>query len=121
MKILAQFTTILFFTFLGEALAWLIPLPIPAAIYGLVLLLAALMLKLIQPSHLEDAANWFLAIMPVLFVAPAVSLVEYWSLMAGQLIPIFIVILVSTLVVFGVSGKVTQLLLGKKSREEEKV
>lgn len=121
MKILAQFTLILLFTFLGEALAWLIPLPVPAAIYGLVLLLAALAAGVVKPSHLEDAADWLLAIMPLLFVAPAVNLVEYWPLLASQLLPIGAVILVSTLLVFGVSGRVTQALLKGKSGKEDEV
>ena len=41
-KYIKQFLIILLFTFLGEALAYLLPFPIPAAIYGLVLLFAAL-------------------------------------------------------------------------------
>ena len=42
MKYLSQFLIILGFTFLGEALQRIIPLPIPASIYGLTLLFAAL-------------------------------------------------------------------------------
>ena len=42
MKYIPQFLIILGFTFLGEVLAYVIPFPIPAAIYGLVLMLIAL-------------------------------------------------------------------------------
>lgn len=42
MKHLRQFLIILFFSFLGEGLKALLPLPVPASIYGLVLLFAAL-------------------------------------------------------------------------------
>lgn len=119
MKHLAQIALILFFTFLGELLAWLIPLPIPAAIYGLLLLLAALGAGVVKPAQLEDAAGWLLAIMPVLFVAPAVNLVEYWPLVADRVVPVLGVILVSTLVVFFVSGRVTQALLGRSGGKEE--
>lgn len=121
MKHLAQFTLILFFTFLGELLSWLIPLPIPPAIYGLVLLLGALALGWVKPSQLEDAAGWLLAIMPVLFVAPAVNLIEYWPLVSQQLLPICLVTLVSTLLVFFVSGRVTQAAQALWNRKEEKL
>jgi competence ComEA-like helix-hairpin-helix protein len=43
MKYLSQFLYILLFSLLGELLEAVIPLPIPAAIYGLLLLLLALM------------------------------------------------------------------------------
>ena len=42
MKLLYQFGVIMTVTFLGEILHGLIPLPIPASIYGLLLMLAAL-------------------------------------------------------------------------------
>ena len=40
MRYLKQFTIILFVSFLGETLHYLIPLPVPASIYGLLLMLA---------------------------------------------------------------------------------
>lgn len=121
MKYLRQFTLILFFTFLGEALTWILPLPIPAAIYGLLLLLGALGLGWVKPSQLEDAAGWLLAIMPVLFVAPAVNLIEYWPLLSEQLVPILGVIFISTLVVFFVSGRVTQTAQDLTRRKEDEL
>lgn len=121
MKYLKQFTWILFFTFLGEALTWLLPLPIPAAIYGILLLLGALGLGWVRPSQLEDAAGWLLAIMPVLFVAPAVNLIEYWPLVSEQLFPILGVIVISTVVVFFVSGRVTQTMQDLRERKEGKL
>ena len=39
MKYLRQFMIILLFSFLGELLKYVLPFPVPASIYGLVLLL----------------------------------------------------------------------------------
>ena len=50
MKYLRQFLIILLFSFLGEGLKALLPLPVPASIYGLVLLFAALELGIIKLS-----------------------------------------------------------------------
>ena len=44
MKYLYPFVVILAFTFLGELLNYFLPLPIPASIWGLLLLFAALRL-----------------------------------------------------------------------------
>ena len=43
MKILRQFLIILLISLLGEILSWLLPFPVPASVYGLVLMMAALM------------------------------------------------------------------------------
>ena len=48
MKYMKQFCIIMGISFLGELLKYFLPFPIPASIYGLVLMLAALMLSLIH-------------------------------------------------------------------------
>lgn len=116
MKYLYQFLIILCFTFLGETLNRLIPLPIPAAVYGLVLLFLALQLKLVKLEQIQPCGNWLLGIMGILFVAPTVNLIGSWEQIAPCLIPITVIVVVSTVVVFGVSGLVTQWL----SRKEDK-
>ena len=47
MKYLSQFMIILGFTLIGETLHRLVPLPIPASVYGLVLLFLALCFRII--------------------------------------------------------------------------
>ena len=64
MKHLKQFLIILLFSFLGEGLKALLPLPVPASIYGLVLLFAALELGIIKLSAVEDAGKFLIEIMP---------------------------------------------------------
>lgn len=117
MKYLFQFLIIIGFTFLGEVLNQLIPLPIPAAIYGLVLLFLALQLKLIKLEHVQSCGNWLIGIMGILFVAPTVNLIGSWDQIAPNLIPITLIMVISTVVVFGVSGIVTKLLRRKEDGE----
>ena len=113
MKYIKQLLIILLFTFLGEALAALLPLPIPAAIYGLVLLFLALCTGLLKPYHIDETARFLIRIMSVLFVAPTVGILAHWGLIAPNLVPIVVIMVVSTVVVFAVSGLVTKLLLRK--------
>ena len=114
MKYLSQVIIILLVSFLGEVLQSLIPLPIPAAIYGIVLLLLALMTGLLKTEKVSDAANFLISIMPLLFIAPVVNILTYWGLIAPYWLPISVICIVSTILVFAVSGIVTQLLLKKK-------
>ena len=79
MKYLKQLLIILAFSLAGEALQALIPLPIPAAIYGIVLLLIALCTGVLKAQAISDTAHFLIGIMPLLFVAPAVNILKNWG------------------------------------------
>ena len=93
MKYLSQFLIIMGFTLTGEALQRLIPLPIPASVYGLALLFAALCLT---------------SILSILFVAPTVGIVDDWGLIQKDLLPILLLLSGSTVLTFGISGRLAQ-------------
>ncbi|MCL2439247.1 MAG: CidA/LrgA family protein [Alphaproteobacteria bacterium] len=76
MNYLVQFLLLMLFVFAGEVLYAVLPLPIPGSIYGLVLLLLALRFKVIKLRQIEGAAGFFIAILPVLFVVPAVGIID---------------------------------------------
>lgn len=117
MRYLKQALIIFAFTMIGQALQWLIPLPVPAAIYGFALLFLALLTGALKKEHIEESAKFLISIMGVLYVAPAVNLLSYYKIIAPQLAGVVTVVVVSTVIVFGVSGLVTQL-LGKKEDKE---
>ena len=90
MKYLSQFLIILGFTVAGEALQRLLPLPIPASVWGLVLLFTALCLGIVKLEQVKDVGSFLTSILPILFVSPAVGIVEDWGLIADRLLPIFL-------------------------------
>ena len=114
MKYVTQFLYILFFSGVGELLEHVIPLPIPAAIYGLILLLIALITGVLKEEKIAATADFFISAMPVLFVPPMVKILQYWGLIAPNLAAICIIVSVSTFLVFIISGLVTKWLLPKK-------
>lgn len=114
MKYLSQFLIILGFTLAGEALQRLIPLPIPASVYGLALLFAALCLKLVRPEQLEDVGGFLTSILPILFVSPAVGILDSWPLLQPRLLGILLLVVATTLVTFGISGRIVQALGRRK-------
>ena len=113
MKYITQFLIIMLFTFVGQLLQTLIPLPVPAAIYGLVLLFLALCSGLLKPEHIDKAAGFLISILPVLFVAPAVNILVYWDVIAPDLGAICVIVVASTVLTFAVAGWVTQWLVRK--------
>ena len=111
MKYLSQFLIILGFTFVGEALHRLIPLQIPASIYGMVLLFLALCLKIVKLQQVAEVGAFLRSILPVLFVGPAVSIVENWGLIADHIFGILLILVGTTVSTFGISGTVTKYLM----------
>ena len=118
LKYIKQLSLILLFSLTGEALQALIPLPIPAAIYGLVLLLIALCTGVMKSEAIADSAHFLLQIMPLLFVAPTVNILQNWGLIAPSLVPICLITVISTFLVFIVGGIVTQLLRRKEGEKD---
>lgn len=118
MKYLKQICLIFLFSFLGEVCRAVIPLPIPASIYGMVLLFAAMGLKLIRPAQVRDAGSFLTGLLPVLFVAPTVSLMDCWDQIKDAVVPLLAVALATTVITFGAAGLVTKLVMkGEKRRE----
>lgn len=113
MKYIRQILLILLFSFLGELLHQLIPMPIPASIYGMVLLFAALSLRIVKPAQIKESADFLVSVLPLLFVAPVVSLMDCWDVLRPKLVPILVILTVSTALCFAISGLVPQWLQRK--------
>jgi len=118
MKYITQILYILLFSLLGELLQAVISLPVPAAIYGIILLLLALLSGIIKEENISNAADFLINIMPILFISPAVKILQHWGLIASNLPQICIIMVVSAFLVFAVSGWVTRLLRRKKEDKE---
>lgn len=116
MKHLRQFLIILLFSFLGEGLKALLPLPVPASIYGLVLLFAALELGIIKLSAVEDAGKFLIEIMPVMFIPAGAGLVESCSALKPICVQVVVIMFVSTIVVMVISGRVTQFVIRRNRK-----
>ena len=85
MKYIKQFAIIITFSFAGEVLRALLPLPVPASIYGLVLMLLGLVLHIIPLDSVKDTAKFLVEVMPLMFIPAAVGLTESWD----RISPIF--------------------------------
>ena len=120
MKYLRQLLIILIFSFIGEVLHSLIPIQVPASIYGLVLLFIALLTGIIQLPQVKEVAKYLIEIMPLMFIPAGVGLLESWGDLKSILIPVLILLVASTILVMGVSGKVTQGIIQRSKRKESK-
>ncbi len=118
MRLLRQFLIILAISFVGEALKYLLPLPVPASIYGMVILFAGLLTGLIKLSWVKDAGKFLIAVMPVMFIPAGVGLMASWGVLKPMLVPVLIVTVVAIITVMGVTGQVSQIIIRTGRKKE---
>ena len=119
MKYIREFGIIIVISLIGELLNYLIPLPIPSSIYGLVIMFLCLHFKIVKIADVKKTAVFLIEIMPLMFIPAAVGLLESWGILAPIWIPIVGITLITTVIVMIVSGKITQFVIRLENREEK--
>lgn len=117
MKYVRQFLIIILVSCIGELLNHFIPLPIPASIYGLVLMLALLVCKILPLDAVKETAEFLVNIMPIMFIPAAVGLLAYWTELKEFLIPVCVISVVSTVLVMLSTGKITDFIMKRKGHK----
>lgn len=117
MKYLKQFSVIVTVSLLGELLHFLLPLPVPASIYGLLLMLLALQLRILKLEQVRETGMFLVNILAVLFVPPAVQLLEVWDVLRPAAPAYACITLISTVLVMAAAGRVTQWVIKKEKHE----
>lgn len=115
MGLLMEFAIILGVSLAAELLYAVIPLPIPASIYGMVLMLALLMSGILKLDKVKRAGSYLLEIMPVMFIPAAVGLIEIIFDMKGALLPIAGVIILTTIIVMAVTGRTAEWIMNREA------
>ena len=118
MKYLKQFGIIIFISFIGELMHGMIPLPVPASIYGLVIMLLALVSGVLKLSDVKETAAFLIEIMPIMFIPAAVGLMDSWGVIRPRLAAYAVITVVSLVVVMAVAGRATQAVLRWEKRHK---
>lgn len=119
MKYAKEIAIIFCATLAGEVLNMVLPLPIPAGVYGLFILLAGLCTKVIKIEDVDATGNFLLDTMPMMFIPVSVSLMENFDSMKAVLVPLLVIIIVSTVFTMAVTGKITEIIIKKSKKGEE--
>ena len=119
MKYVRQFWIILLISAMGEALHVLIPLPVPASVYGLVIMLIALGTHIIRLEQVKEAAEFLIEIMPVMFIPAGVGLMSSWVNLKPVLLPVSIITVVSIVTVMIATGRTSQWIIRRGKKKEE--
>lgn len=117
MKKLKEFLIILTISFIGEVLHSILPLAIPASIYGLIIMLFVLCTGIVKVEQVDEAGIFLIDIMPVMFIPAAVGLLESWGTLKSMLPACILTATISTVIVMGVAGKTTEFIIKKRKSE----
>lgn len=116
-KYIFQFARITAFCLAGEILAAVLPLPIPASVYGLLLMVVALKTGLLKLEQVRETGLFLTGIFPLLFVPAAAGVMELGSQLIDLLLPAVLAIVPITALVMAVTGMVAQKCAGGKEHK----
>lgn len=120
MRHMRQFSIIILISLVGEIIHLFVPLPVPASIYGLIIMLIGLSTKLIPLDAVEEVSTFLIEIMPLMFIPAAVGLLDSWGILRPILVPFLMISLLSTIVVMITTGKVTQFFIQSDKKRKAK-
>ncbi|HBA64529.1 MAG TPA: murein hydrolase regulator LrgA [Lachnospiraceae bacterium] len=118
MRLLKQFSIILAVAFLGELLNVCLPLPVPASVWGLALMLIFLCTSIIRLEQIKETADFLVEIMPVMFIPAGVGLLTAWDVLRPVWIPVSVITAGITVLVMAVTGRMTQRMIRKGKRKD---
>lgn len=120
MKYIRQISIIMVIAFIGEVLNHLIPLPVPASIYGIVIMLILLMTGRLKVESVKEVSAFLIEIMTITFIPATAGLIDSFHLLSGSLAAYIVILVVSTYAVMIVSGRVSQRVIRAEKESEKK-
>lgn len=119
MKYLKQFMIIMLISFVGEILNEYIPLPVPASVYGFLILSLCLMTGVVKLEMVKETGKFLVEIMPVMFIPAAAGLIDSFDILKPILLEVSVILVVTTVVVMVVAGRVTQFIIRRGGKDYE--
>lgn len=119
MRFIKQILIIFGVTFLGELLHDWIPLPVPASIYGLVLMFLCLHFHIFPLSAVQETGDFLIDVMPALFIPASVGIIASWDVLWSILPQVLLITVVSLVAVMAVTGRVTQRVIRHEQKKGE--
>ena len=124
MKYITQFLIIAMICFAGEFLNYLLPLPVPGSVYGMVLLFLLLCTGILRLEQIQDTADYLLSLMPLFLVEPGISLITAFDVIGNRALILLAASFLSFVAVVAATGLSAQLVMkyqkAVRKKKEEK-
>ena len=121
MNIMGELALIFGICLVGEGVAALLPVAFPASVISMGLLMVLLLTGVVKDRHIQTASHFLVANMAFFFLPSFVGLLEHIELLKSQLVPLLLIIVLTTPVVYLVTGWTVRLLmLRHRNRKEDR-
>jgi holin-like protein len=118
-KIICQIAIIFTICWISQIVEAILPFPFPASVIGMVLLLILLLVRALKVDHIREKSDFLLSNMAFFFIPAGVSIINYFDILASNLIPLLVICLVSTLLTFAVTAwavRLTRYLMDRRKK-----
>lgn len=119
MNIMGELALIFGICLVGEGVAALLPVAFPASVISMVLLMVLLLTGVVKDRHIQTASHFLVANMAFFFLPSFVGLLEHIELLKSQLVPLLLIIVLTTPVVYLVTGWTVRLLMLRHRKRKE--
>lgn len=120
MHVFAQIAVLFAICMAAEGIAAVLPFTFPASVLGMLILLALLLCKAIKPRQLEETSGFFLNNMTFFFVPTCVGILKYTDVLFSNFWAIVGISILTTPLVFFVTGHVVQATMRYMKRKGER-
>lgn len=120
MSILKQLVLVFAVCLVSEGISAVLPFTLPASVIGIILLLVLLAVKAVKPKDLKEVSDFLLDNMALFFIPVVSSMIQYKDVLFANFWAIVLICLLTTPLVFFVTGHVVQLTVKLLRRKEKK-
>ena len=122
MSIFIQLVIVFAVCLVSEGISAVLPFTLPASVIGIILLLLLLAFKIVKPKQLSDVSGFLLDNMALFFIPVVSSMIQYKDVLFANFWAIILICLLTTPLVFFVTGHVVQLtvkLMRKRGKKKQ--
>ncbi len=122
-KIIRQLAILFALCFVSLCIEKILPIPFPASVIAMILLLVLLFTKVIRPAQIQETSDFLMVILQMLFIPAAASIMNYVGVIRDNFVPLVVVCVVSLFVTFAATAYAVQLtmhLMAKRQGKGEK-
>ena len=120
MKIIKQLTILFALCFVSLCIEKVLPIPFPASVIAMILLLILLFTGVIRPAQIRETSDFLLQILGLLFIPAATSIINYYDVIRDNFVPLIVACVASLLITFAVTSYVVQLTLWLMKKKGDK-
>ena len=104
MRILRELLIIFSICLVGQFISELLPIPFPASVLSLVILLLLLISKVFKPHWIQNVSGFLLKNMAFFFIPAGVCIVEQYTALKANILKLLLICLITTFLTFTASA-----------------